>query len=151
TVDRNARATGVTYIDTKDGSEHHIDARVVVVAASACETSRLLLNSKSPSFPNGLANGSGTVGKYLTDTTGTDVSGFIPKMMDHVPHNHDGVGGMHVYMPWWLDNKTLDFPRGYHIEVWGGADMPEYGFMGGIHRYPPGGAYGKQPKNANRR
>jgi len=31
----------------------------------------LLLNSKSPSFPNGLANGSGTVGKYLTDTTGT--------------------------------------------------------------------------------
>ena len=27
---------------------------------------------------------------------------------------------MHVYMPWWLDNSKLDFPRGYHIEVWGG-------------------------------
>ena len=39
-------------------------------------------------------------------------------MVDHVPHNEDGVGGMHVYMPWWLDNKKLDFPRGYHIEVW---------------------------------
>ncbi len=151
TLDRTGRASGVTYVDTTDGSEHHIDARVVVVAASACETSRLLLNSKSASFPNGLANGSGTVGKYLTDTTGTDVSGFIPKMMDHVPHNHDGVGGMHVYMPWWLDNKTLGFPRGYHIEVWGGADLPDYGILGGIQNYPPGGGYGKELKQNYRR
>ena len=67
--------------------------------------------------PNGLANTSGVVGKYLTDTTGTDVAGFIPKMVDHVPHNEDGVGGLHIYMPWWVDNKKLDFPRGYHIEV----------------------------------
>src|SRR2546427_454702 len=113
---------------TPRSSEHHIDGRVVVLAASACETSRLLLNSKSPSFPNGLANGSGTVGKYLTDTTGTDAGGFVPKLMDPIPHNHDGVGGLHVYMPWWLDNKKLDFPRGYHIEVWGGAGLPEAGF-----------------------
>jgi choline dehydrogenase-like flavoprotein len=148
---RTGRASGVTYIDTTDGSEHHVAARVVVLAASACESSRLLLNSKSPQFPNGLANSSGTVGRYLTDTTGTDLSGFIPKMMDHVPHNHDGVGGAHIYMPWWLDNKTLDFPRGYHIEVWGGAGMPEYGFMGGFHRYPPGGGYGKQLKQDYRR
>jgi choline dehydrogenase-like flavoprotein len=34
---------------------------------------------------------------------------------------------MHVYTPWWLDNKKLDFPRGYHIEVWGGMGMPSYG------------------------
>ena len=150
-VDGSGKATGVTYIDTRDGSEKFVPARTVVLAASACETSRLLLNSKSARFPNGLANSSGTVGKYLTDTTGTDVSGFIPKMMDHVPHNHDGVGGMHVYMPWWLDNKKLDFPRGYHIEVWGGAGMPSNGFMGGIHRYPGGGGYGKQLKQDYRR
>ncbi|HWC73817.1 MAG TPA: GMC family oxidoreductase [Gemmatimonadales bacterium] len=151
TLDKSGRASGVTYINTKDGSENHVSARVVVLAASACETARLLLNSKSASFPNGLANGSGTVGKYLTDTTGTDCAGFIPKMMDHVPHNHDGVGGMHVYMPWWLDNKKLDFPRGYHIEVWGGADLPEYGILGGIDRLPPGGGYGKQLKQDYRR
>ena len=36
---------------------------------------------------------------------------------------------MHLYMPWWLDNRTLDFPRGYHIEFWGGRGMPGYGFM----------------------
>jgi len=151
TVDAAGKATGVIYIDTRDGTEKHLAARIVVLAASACETARLLLNSKSSRFPNGLANSSGTVGKYLTDTTGTDVSGFIPKMMDHVPHNHDGVGGGHVYMPWWLDNKKLDFPRGYHIEVWGGAHMPSYGFMGGIHRYPSGGGYGRQLKEDYRR
>src|SRR5687768_18615429 len=85
---------------------------IVVMAASACETARLLLNSKSVRFPHGLGNSSGVVGKYLTDTTGTGVTGFIPKMMDGVPHNEDGTGGAHLYMPWWLDNKKLDFPRG---------------------------------------
>ena len=39
---------------------------------------------------------------------------------------------MHVYTPWWLDNKKLDFPRGYHIEYWGGQGMPSYGFNWGI-------------------
>lgn len=34
---------------------------------------------------------------------------------------------MHVYSPWWLDNKKLNFPRGYHIEVWGGMGAPSYG------------------------
>jgi choline dehydrogenase-like flavoprotein len=68
-----------------------------------------------------------------------------------VPHNHDGVGGMHLYMPWWLDNAKLDFPRGYHIEVWGGPNVPSYGFGGGIHRYPSGGGYGTQLKNDYRR
>ena len=47
--------------------------------------------------------------------------------MDRKTYNEDGVGGMHVYSPWWLDNKNLDFPRGYHIEVWGGLGMPSYG------------------------
>ncbi|MGH7529456.1 MAG: GMC family oxidoreductase [Gemmatimonadales bacterium] len=151
TVDRAGLASGVRYIDKTDGSDQQVRARIVVLAASACETARLLLNSTSSRFPQGLANSSGVVGKYLTDTTGTDVAGFIPRMADHVPHNEDGVGGMHLYMPWWLDNKQLDFPRGYHIEIWGGLDMPSYGFMGGIHRYPPGGGYGTQLKDDYRR
>ena len=124
-----AAPTGVAYIDKATGREHHVRARVVVLAASACESARLLLNSKSSRFPQGLANSSGAVGKYLTDTTGTGVAGFIPRMMDGVPHNEDGVGGAHLYMPWWLDNRTLDFPRGYHIEIGGGRRMPGAGFM----------------------
>ena len=146
TLDKDGRANGVSYIDKATGTERHASAKVVVLAASACETSRLLLNSRSSAFPDGLGNGGGKVGKYLTDTTGTDVSGYVPKLEDHVPHNHDGVGGMHVYMPWWLDNKSLDFPRGYHIEVWGGTSIPTNGLLSGIESYPGGGGYGKQLK-----
>ena len=47
--------------------------------------------------------------------------GFVPALAGLPPHNDDGVGGMHVYMPWWLDNRTLDFPRGYHVELGGGT------------------------------
>ncbi len=152
TLNAQGLANGVTYIDKKTGADRRANARVVVLAASACESARLLLNSRSSKFPNGLANSSGVVGKYLTDTTGISVSGFIPKMMDHVVHNEDGVGGGHIYMPWWIDNKKLDFPRGYHIEVGGGIDNPPgYGVMGGIHQYPSGGGYGKKLKDDYRR
>lgn len=151
TVDSRGLATGVSYIDKTSGNDLHVRARVVVLAASACETARILLNSKSSLFPQGLANSSGVVGKYLTDTVGTDVAGFVPKLTEQIPHNCDGVGGGHIYMPWWLDNSKLDFPRGYHIEVWGGRGMPSYGFMGGIERYPSGGGYGVELKNDYRR
>jgi choline dehydrogenase-like flavoprotein len=151
TVGKNGLATGVTYIDKRTNTDRHVRAKVVVLAASAVESARLMLNSKSSQFPQGLGNSSGWVGKGLTDTTGTDVAGFIPSMVDHVPHNEDGVGGMHVYMPWWLDNKKLDFPRGYHIEVWGGLGPPGYGFMGGIQNYPGGGGYGKSLKDDYRK
>jgi choline dehydrogenase-like flavoprotein len=137
-----------------------VRARIVVLAASACESARILLNSTSSKFPQGLGNSSGVVGKYLTDSTGSSVRGFIPALMDGTPHNEDGTGGMHLYTPWWLDNKKLDFPRGYHIEPSGGRRMPSAGFGGGIHTYatndPNGrpqafGGYGKQLKNDYRR
>jgi choline dehydrogenase-like flavoprotein len=151
TTDARGLATGVAYIDKTSGQDLAVRARVVVLAASALESARLLLNSRSAGFPQGLANSSGTVGKYITDTTGSDLAGFIPRLADGIPHNEDGVGGMHLYMPWWLDNKRLDFPRGYHIEVWGGRGMPSYGFMGGIQNYPGGGGYGVDLKNQYRR
>ena len=160
TVGRDGLANGVSYIDKKTGRDTHLSARIVVLAASACETARLLLNSKSSTFPNGLANSSGTVGKYLTDTTGTSVRGFIPKMMNSVPHNEDGASGSHLYMPWWGDHKKLDFPRGYHIELGGGRRMPGFGTLGGVHLYHStagdgglvsSGGYGKQLKDDYRR
>ena len=160
TVADDGLVNGVTYIDKTTGRENHAQARIVVLAASACETARLLLNSKSARFPHGLGNSSGVVGKYLTDTTGTSVRGFIPKMMDGVPHNEDGASGSHLFMPWWGDNKTLDFPRGYHIELGGGRRMPGFGTLGGVHLYNgmgsesrpiSGGGYGKQLKDDYRR
>ena len=150
-TDARGLATGVTYIRTSDMSEQRVRARVVVLAASAFESARLLLNSRSSLFPHGLANSSGVVGKYITDTTGAGAGGFIPKMVGRGPHNEEGTGGNHIYMPWWLDNRKLDFPRGYHIEVGGGFEEPAYGFMGGIQSYPRGGGYGKQLKDDYRR
>jgi len=160
TVGEDGLATGVTYVDKTTGRENHVRGRIVVMAASACETARLLLNSKSTRFPHGLGNSSGVVGKYLTDTTGTSVRGFIPKMMSGVPHNEDGASGSHLYMPWWGDNKKLDFPRGYHIELGGGRRMPGFGTLGGVHLYHTtagdgglvqSGGYGKQLKDDYRR
>ncbi|MCH7824899.1 MAG: GMC family oxidoreductase, partial [Acidobacteria bacterium] len=151
TIDGEGLASGVSYVSKDDGREHQVRARIVVLAASACETARLLLNSTSSLFPDGLANSSGVVGRYLTDNTGSDVMGFVPQLMDNVPHNEDGTGGAHLFMPWWLSHRGLDFPRGYHIEIWGGRGMPAYGFGGGIHRFPSGGGYGRQLKDDYRR
>ena len=147
----DGRATGVAYIDKTTGEDQEVRARIVVLAASACETARLMLNSKSVRHPNGLGNQSGVVGKHLTDTTGTDVGGFIPRLVDVPRHNADGVGGGHIFMPWWIDNNKLDFPRGYHIEVWGGLGQPSYGFMGNIQNYPEGGGYGAGLKQQYRK
>ena len=127
-------ATGVSYINKEDGQEYQVTGKTVVLAASACSTARIMLNSKSTSHPNGIGNGSGMVGKYLHDSTGKALGGILPDLLDRKRYNDDGVGGAHIYSPWWLDNKKekLDFPRGYHIEYWGGMGMPAYGFGFGV-------------------
>ncbi|PSR52753.1 GMC family oxidoreductase [Adhaeribacter arboris] len=162
-TDKNGLATGVLYTDKTDLQEYQVNGKVVILAASACESARLLLNSKSAQHPNGLANSSGVVGKYLHDSTGASRSAFVPKLMDRKRYNEDGVGGMHLYVPWWLEgNKKLNFSRGYHIELGGGLGMPSYGFGSGIERlngkYPSkdgkvkaAGGYGASLKNDYRR
>lgn len=131
-TNREGLATGVSYVNKDDMMEYQVTGRTVILAASACESARLLLNSKSPRYPNGLANGSNVVGKYLHDSTGAAMGGVIPELFGRKRYNEDGVGGMHIYSPWWLDNKKLDFPRGYHIEYWGGMGQPAYGFGFGV-------------------
>jgi choline dehydrogenase-like flavoprotein len=137
------KATGISFVNTEDLQEYTVNAKVVMLAASACESARLLLNSKSTQFPNGIGNSSGVVGKYLHDSTGASMGGILPHLVGRKRYNEDGVGGMHVYTPWWLDNKNLDFPRGYHIEYGGGLTMPGYGFGFGMERHN-----GKYPNRA---
>ena len=127
-TDETGKATGVIYINKKDRKEYKLSAKVVVLAASACSSARILLNSKSKQHKDGLGNSSGMVGKYLHDSTGSSRAAFIPALMERKIYNEDGVGGMHVYSPWWGDHSKLNFPRGYHLEVWGGMGMPSYGF-----------------------
>ena len=149
-TDAAGRVTAVAYIDKSTGAEREVRCRSVVLAASACESARLLLNSKSPRHPDGLANSSGTVGRYLTDSVGFGMSATVPALAGMPVHNTDGYGP-HVYIPWWMwdRHKELDFPRGYHVEVGGGGfGMPGLGFGAGAYSRSEG--YGIPMKQAIR-
>lgn len=149
-TDDSGKVVAVSYIDKATRTEKKIRCRTVVLAASACESARLLLNSKSSRHSNGLANSSGVVGRYLTDSVGYALGGYIPALEGMPKHDSDGIGGMHMYIPWWLwDKKNKDFPRGYHVEIGGGFGMPYVGTFGGQCRRYEG--YGESlKKNINR-
>ena len=154
----DGQANGVSYILKDDRQEYQVNAKTVILAASTCESARILLNSKSAQHPNGLANSSNAVGKYLHDSTQGGGAVMIPQLMNRKRFNEDGVGSLHLYAPWWLDNKKLDFARGYHLEIFGGMMMPGYGgylgFEGALvpllngylpgadGKMKPGGGYG---------
>jgi len=145
-ADASGKVTGVSYIDKASRTERQIRCRSVVLACGACESARLLLNSKSAAHPNGLANGSGHVGRNLTDSVGYALGANIPALEEVPRHNSDGMGGMHVYIPWWLwDAKNKEFPRGYHVEISGGFHMPGIGSFGRECREHEG--YGKDLKD----
>lgn len=150
-VDDSGKATGVHYIDKKTRKDTVAKARVVILAASTCETSRILLNSKTRD-QGGLANSSGQVGKNLMDSVGTSLGGHIPALENAPVLNEDGAGGLHVYGPWWLadGHAKLDFARGYHIELGGGRQMPKMGSFSSLDSKAPG-VYGSKLKEEARR
>ncbi|MFB3921758.1 MAG: GMC family oxidoreductase [Terriglobia bacterium] len=137
-VGKDGKAAAVSYVDKTTRTEQQVRARAFVVAGSTCESTRLLLNSKSTLFPDGLANSSGVVGRYLVDSVGSDGAGYFPQLEKMPPHNHDGVGGMHMYIPWWKFDRKNDFLRGYHIEFGGGRGMPHAGQFHGICQHQEG-------------
>jgi choline dehydrogenase-like flavoprotein len=126
-VGKDGKAEAVSYVDRTTKGEKQVRSQSFVVAASTCESARLLLNSRSTLFPQGLANSSGVVGRNLMDSVGSWGSGYFPQLEKMPPHNHDGSGGNylpHVYMPWWKFDRKNDFLRGYHIVPGGGRFMP---------------------------
>jgi choline dehydrogenase-like flavoprotein len=73
------RATGIQYIDTLTRQHREVTARVVILSASALESTRLLLNSSTREYPKGLANSSGVLGHYYTDSLkGGGASATVP-------------------------------------------------------------------------
>ncbi len=154
TVGRDGRATGVSFIDRTTGKHQHAAARAVVLAASACESVRILLNSHSAQFPNGLANSSGKVGRYLMDTVGSSLQGQIPLLESLPPLNEDAADGHQVYVPWWRYREQLrgklGFARGYHIEYRGGRRIPDFSTAARLE-WLTGGSYGVKFKQDVRR
>jgi len=152
-LDEHGKASGVAYIDRLTRTEKTASARAVVLAASAGETARILLNSKSALFPGGAANSSGQVGRNLMDTVGAAMGAQFPMLEDRPAYNEDGAMGLHMYIPFWLYEEQargeLDFHRGYHYELGAsGRSQPNMG-LGGIASYA--GGYGKKLKEDMRR
>ena len=111
---QDGRATGVTYIDA-NGNERGQKAKVVIVSGYAIETPRLLLNSACPGFENGLANSSGTVGKYLMVQIGNVVMGRFERLirMYKAPPAHA------MTEEFYETDPKNDFARGYAIQTVG--------------------------------
>lgn len=149
----NGKAEGVNYIDKKTGKQQAASGRAVVLAASAGETARIILNSKSTLFPDGAGNSSGQVGRNLMDTVGAAMGAQFPLLENRPSYNEDGAMGLHLYIPFWLYEEQargeLNFPRGYHYELGAsGRGQPSLG-LGGIAEFA--GGYGKKLKEDMRR
>jgi choline dehydrogenase-like flavoprotein len=126
-VDANTgRASGVRVIDSATRDVLDFRARVVVVAASTLETTRLLLNSKSRTYPNGLANSSDAVGHYFCEhIMGPRATGLLPQLRNAPVTNDDG-RPQSTYIPRFrnLTDRDPRFIRGYGFQ--GGSGAAEY-------------------------
>jgi choline dehydrogenase-like flavoprotein len=130
-TDAGGRVTGVTYFDANK-SEVFQKAKAVVLSANGSESARLLLMSKSARFPNGLANSSGVVGRYLMLGNGANASGLF----EHPLNDYKGV----VTGAGIVDYVASDPSRGFY----GGGRMTARGFdtpiSYGLNGLQPGSA-----------
>jgi choline dehydrogenase-like flavoprotein len=114
-VDGSSLARGVSIIDRSTGVEEEVRARIVIVCCATIETARLLLNSKSPAYPNGLANSSGVVGRYLHGHSTGQTHMYLKELQGQAPSNQDGALDQCLIPRW--DAKswrhTYDFQVNY--------------------------------------
>ncbi|MEO6444608.1 MAG: GMC family oxidoreductase [Gemmatimonadaceae bacterium] len=106
-ADDRGRATGVIYFDEKK-QEQRQRARAVVLCANGAETPRLLLNSATPAFPQGLANSSGMVGKHLMMNGGAAVSAIY----EHPLNDYKGVQVTRLALDWYDSDPRRGFYGG---------------------------------------
>ena len=131
---KRGRARGVRVIDAVTMQETVFEARIVFLCASAIESIRILLNSKDARFKDGLANSSGTLGRYVMDHHyGSGASGHYP---GHTDRRTFGSRPNGIYIARFRNVKDAhpDFLRGYGMQGgsgrsgWGrGSSMPGYG------------------------
>jgi choline dehydrogenase-like flavoprotein len=124
-VDANGRAKGVQYFDRVTGQERQVLAKVVVMGASAVDSTRILLNSKSEAHPNGIGNSSDVVGRYLCEQIRVHVAGYLPSLLGkEIVHDY-GAGGAHIYLPRFSHRlQGLNYIRGYGMQFWNSGCQP---------------------------
>lgn len=128
---KTRRATGVRVIDANTGEDTTYTAKIIFLCASTVGSTQILLNSRSEAFPNGLANSSGTLGRYLMDHThSAGAAGMLPGFEDRYTYGARPNG---IYIPRFrnLDGQDKDagFVRGYGYQ--GGGIRMGWGGMAG--------------------
>ncbi len=113
-LDKAGRAEGVFYFD-EEGREHFQRARCVIVSGYAIETPRLLLNSACPGHERGLANSSGTLGRYLMAQAGNVILGRFDELvrMYKAPPAHA------LTEEFYETDPKRDFARGFAVQTVG--------------------------------
>ncbi len=128
TVNEDGMANGVIYFDA-DGQEHFQPTEVVVMACNGIGTPRLLLNSKSARFPNGLANNNDQVGRHLMLHPYAWVMGRFDERLD----GQFGPSGCCIWSQEFYETDiTRGFVRGYTMEIVRGRG-PLVTAMGGLN------------------
>jgi choline dehydrogenase-like flavoprotein len=112
-IDERGRCSGVRYFH--DGSERFQRAAAVAVAGYSIETPRLLLNSTSPRFPDGLANNSDQVGRYLMVQGAPQVAGRFPERLSMYKAPPPEVSSEQFYET----DPARGFARGFAIQTVG--------------------------------
>lgn len=126
TVDKNTgKATGVAFLDSESKKSYQAKAKVVILAASTLESARLMLLSKSSTYPNGIGNSSGHVGhNFCEHIMGPSVAGIMPELIGKPRTLDDGrPGGFYVPRFRNIKSRQPNFIRGYGFEGGGGCGM----------------------------
>ena len=126
TVDNNTgKAKGVAVVDRLTYQELEFTGKIIIVAGSTLESTRLLLNSKSRQHPNGIGNSSGHVGhNFCEHVMGPGVTGLYKQKIGAPRTNDDGrPGGFYLARFRNLTEKHPKFIRGYGFEGGSGIRM----------------------------
>lgn len=116
-LDRQGRARAVSVIDTVTRREEEIRARTFAVCCATVQSARLLLNSRSSRFPEGLANSSGLVGRYLSGHVGVEVCGYLEDLVGTRPMNVDGATD-HTFIPRFKrDGRSTNYVGGFQWQT----------------------------------
>jgi len=129
-LNEDRKAEGVYYIERTTRAHREARAKIVVLAASALESTRILLNSRSSRFPDGLGNSSGQLGHYLMDHfTLEGAGGFLPQFKSSKREPRGNPCGFLI--PKYVntgDFVNKDFLRGYRFDGDGSQELYAHAF-----------------------
>jgi choline dehydrogenase-like flavoprotein len=126
------RIRGIEYSDSQ-GNLGSVECRALVLACSAIETARHLLSNKTTEFPNGLANGSGQVGRNLTSHFGLDVVAYFPELRSRDVSKDNGTDYFHSLLTamYW-DKPNPKFEGTYQVQCGAGIKPGSLAFEGSV-------------------